>query len=80
MNKLPLPNLPTSSAPPDSYERRLSIKLNEILNTHKDRINNLIQNPNLPVYANNAAAIAGGLVAGEFYRTNGDPDTVCVVH
>lgn len=34
----------------------------------------------LPVYANNAAAAAGGLVAGEFYRTNGDPDTVCVVH
>ncbi len=34
----------------------------------------------LPVYANNAAAITGGLVAGQFYRTNGDPDTVCVVH
>ncbi len=34
----------------------------------------------LPVYANNAAAIAGGLTAGAFYRTGGDPDPVCVVH
>jgi len=34
----------------------------------------------LPIYANNAAAIAGGLTAGAFYRTNGDPDQVCVVH
>lgn len=34
----------------------------------------------LPVYANNAAAVTGGLTAGSFYRTNGDPDLVCVVH
>lgn len=35
---------------------------------------------NLPAYANNAAALAGGLVSGDLYRTNADPDTVCVVH
>lgn len=34
----------------------------------------------LPVYANNTAAIAGGLAAGDFYRTGADPDPVCVVH
>ncbi len=34
----------------------------------------------LPNYANNAAALAGGLVAGQLYRTAGDPDTVCIVH
>src|SRR5258708_8576992 len=34
----------------------------------------------LPVFANNAAAIAGGLTAGAFYRTGADPDPVCVVH
>jgi hypothetical protein len=34
----------------------------------------------LPTYANNAAAVAGGLAVGEFYRTGGDPDTICVVH
>jgi hypothetical protein len=34
----------------------------------------------LPVYANNAAAVAGGLTAGAFYRTGGDLDIVCVVH
>lgn len=34
----------------------------------------------LSVYANNAAAVAGGLTAGAFYRTGADPDVVCVVH
>ena len=34
----------------------------------------------LPVYANNAAALAGGLVAGDLYRTGADPDPVMVVH
>jgi hypothetical protein len=34
----------------------------------------------LPIYANNSAAVAGGLTAGAFYRTGGDPDPVCVVH
>jgi hypothetical protein len=34
----------------------------------------------LPIYANNAAAIGGGLTAGAFYRTGGDPDQVCIVH
>ena len=34
----------------------------------------------LPVYANNAAALAGGLIVGQSYRTNADPDQVCVVH
>lgn len=80
MNKLGLANLPVSYAAPGTYERQLSVKLNEILAENRQRINKLIQNPDLPVYANNAAAIAGGLVAGDFYRTNGDPDTVCVVH
>lgn len=34
----------------------------------------------LPIYADNAAALAGGLVAGDGYRTGGDPDITCVVH
>ena len=34
----------------------------------------------VPVFANNAAAIAGGLTTGMFYRTGADPDPVCVVH
>ena len=34
----------------------------------------------LRVFANNAAALAGNLTAGAFYRTGGDPDHVCVVH
>ena len=34
----------------------------------------------LPVHADNAAAVAGGLRVGDFYRTGGDPDPVCIVH
>jgi hypothetical protein len=34
----------------------------------------------LPAYANNAAAVGGGLGVGDLYRTGGDPDAVCVVH
>lgn len=34
----------------------------------------------IPVYANNAAALSGGLVAGDFYRTGGDPDALGIVH
>uniref|UniRef100_A0A6H1ZN78 Putative tail protein n=1 Tax=viral metagenome TaxID=1070528 RepID=A0A6H1ZN78_9ZZZZ len=34
----------------------------------------------LPIYANNAAAVAGGLAVNDLYRTGADPDVVCVVH
>jgi parallel beta-helix repeat protein len=33
-----------------------------------------------PIYANNAAAKSGGLVAGQFYRTSADPSGLCVVY
>jgi hypothetical protein len=33
-----------------------------------------------PMYANNNAAVAGGLTAGQVYRTGGDPDALCIVH
>lgn len=33
-----------------------------------------------PVYANNAAAIAGGLTAGGIYRSGADPDVLAIVH
>jgi hypothetical protein len=36
--------------------------------------------PGLQVFANNGAAISGGLVAGNLYRTGSNPDNVCVVH
>jgi len=34
----------------------------------------------VPVYASNAAAIAGGLAAGQIYRSGGDPDILRIVH
>ena len=33
----------------------------------------------LPIFANNAAAIAGGLTSGRLYRNGANPDLVCVV-
>lgn len=36
--------------------------------------------PGLLVFANNAAAIAGGLVAGNLYRSGADPDAIFIVH
>lgn len=36
--------------------------------------------PNLQVFANNAAAIAGGLSVGDLYRNGSNPDGVFVVH
>jgi len=34
----------------------------------------------LAIYANNAAAVAGGLGVNDLYRNGADPDLVCVVH
>jgi len=34
----------------------------------------------IPIYANNAAAISGGLSAGSVYRTGADPDPLMIVH
>lgn len=36
--------------------------------------------PDLQSFANNAAAISGGLIVGNLYKTGGDPDLVAVVH
>lgn len=36
--------------------------------------------PELQVFANNAAAISGGLAVHNLYRTGADPDVVCIVH
>lgn len=34
----------------------------------------------LQIFANNAAAISGGLAVNDLYRTGADPDVVCAVH
>ena len=44
------------------------------------RENGTVNIPSVTVYANNAAALAGGLVAGDLYRNNADPDHLCIVH
>jgi len=44
------------------------------------KISALQINGPLVTYANNAAAIAGGLVVGDLYCNGADPDLVCIVH
>jgi hypothetical protein len=39
------------------------------MKSNESNKSSVIQNANLPIYANNAAALAGGLVAGDMYRT-----------
>lgn len=34
---------------------------------------------NVQTFANNAAAVAGGLVAGDVYKNGADPDLLCIV-
>lgn len=35
---------------------------------------------NIPIFADNATAIAAGMVAGQLYRTGGNPDFIAVVN
>ena len=66
-----LPRLPevTDISLHDALVRAFENVYKDLLNVHE-----------LPVYTSNAAAITGGLTTGDLYRTNGDPDTVCIVH
>ncbi len=52
--------------------------INQVLTVNAKRVNL----PFLPTYANNAAAIAGGLLVGDLYRVNAaiDPEPVYIVH
>lgn len=74
------PNLP---AAPAEYSAQYVDQLNNVLRLYFNTLNNVVNASNsvtLSVYANNAAAIAGGLKIGAFYRTGSNPDYVCVVH
>jgi hypothetical protein len=43
-------------------------------------VNAILNLSQCPIYANNAAARAGGLVTGDLYRTGADPDVLCITH
>jgi hypothetical protein len=63
-----------------SWAKTLSVKNTGEVGIGTATPTSKLQVVGLPIYANNAAALAGGLTAGAFYRTGADPDVVCVVH
>ncbi len=76
-------NVETAVAPsPATIHKFVSFQAGAAGTTEKFSVDNTgaIVAKGLQVFANNAAAVAGGLVVGAFYRTGADPDPVCVVH
>jgi hypothetical protein len=70
----PAPFFPT---PPENYNRQYMAQLIRAFavfvqqaNNPGDAIFTTLRLTALPVYANNAAAISGGLVAGDVYKTS----------
>jgi len=71
----PAPFFPT---PPGEYNRQYMAQLIRAFavfvqqtNNPGDAIFTTLRLTALPIYANNAAALAGGLIAGDVYKTSG---------
>lgn len=77
-----LPTIPSKDeiTDPDRLQRWWKGILTILKDLHVNVHTDLARLESLPIYANNAAALAGGLVVGDFYRTGANPDPVCVVH
>ena len=69
-----LPSLPSRVDSKETLEwmRTIAVALRDLHNTNQDL-------SDLLTFADNAAALAGGLVAGDFYYSGGDPNTICKV-
>lgn len=68
----------TASPDPSSINFSSNAAINMIALTY--RLVDSNNNVGLQVFANNAAAISGGLFPGNLYRNGADPDVVCIVH
>lgn len=71
----PAPFFPT---PPEEYNRQYMAQLVRAFSVFVQQVNNpgdaiftTLRLTALPVYANNAAAVTGGLIAGDVYKTSG---------
>ncbi|CAB4167895.1 hypothetical protein UFOVP858_75 [uncultured Caudovirales phage] len=71
----PAPFFPT---PPGEYNRQYMAQLVRAFSVFVQQANNpgdaiftTLRLTALPIYANNAAALAGGLIAGDVYKTSG---------
>jgi hypothetical protein len=70
----PAPFFPT---PPEEYNRQYMAQLVRAFSVFVQQANNpgdaiftTLKLTALPIYANNAAAVAGGLIAGDVYKTS----------
>jgi hypothetical protein len=71
----PAPFFPT---PPEEYSRQYMSQVVRAFSVFVQQVNNpgdaiftTLRLTALPVYANNAAAVTGGLIAGDVYKTSG---------
>lgn len=71
---VPAPFFPT---PPDQYNRQYMAQVVRAFSVFVQQVNNpgdaiftTLKLTALPIYANNAAAVAGGLVEGDVYKTS----------
>ena len=63
--------------PPDQYNRQYMAQVVRAFSVFVQQVNNpgdaiftTLRLTSLPIYANNAAALAGGLIAGDVYKTS----------
>lgn len=68
---------PFFPTPPDQYSRQYMAQLIRAFSVFVQQVNNpgdaiftTLRLTALPVYANNAAAVAGGLIEGDVYKTS----------
>jgi hypothetical protein len=75
-----VPVIPAAVAPGDTIKSTWANSIAACLSDLWTNLQAVASVAPLPVYANNAAAKAGGLAAGSLYRTGADPDLTAVVH
>lgn len=67
----------TASRP---FVRQLNVWARQLANLGNMLFTSPMTISGVQVFANNAAALAGGLTVGQLYRTGADPDVIATVH
>ena len=66
--------------PTAPFARQLNLWRRQLANLGSMLFTSPMTISGVPVFSDNASALAGGLTVGQLYRTGADPDTLCQVH